>query len=182
MSTITLMKRPDGRLRPNLAEPKTVAEARAYAEAKKMADQANDLLGAMDKVALEQSPKDNTEQDLNSEKNIVVLTGPHFSQDPRDKLEQFSTLYLDATTGKAQSFEREVTGTVYRSFTGSSGSNLNLETQCLYTASPLQLTATSHLQHPSRTGARIDEKVTLREDANGLIVFESTQSDTLNKS
>lgn len=160
MTTTILVKTPDARLRPNLPEPRTVAETKLYIAAQKDAYQANLLLDQVHLQAKKSRAIDNTFKDLNSEKNIIVSSGKAEIND----LNVISSMVLDAQDGKALSYESETSGYISR---GAGSVGKSHHDTMLYHAEP-RLELTSRTRSGSST-----QETTLREDANGLIIFET---------
>lgn len=175
--TSTLIKNSNGRLRPNLTEPRTAQEAAPYAEAKKVSDKANALLDTVSRSAKELQHFDNKADDLNSESGLIVKHGERRKDYSKANVASSAQF---GPNNELQHYTEELEGKFSLLHEGTSYPGLDHKESKTYSNTDgLQLSWQRSFTQPSDPSKSLKEHYELTENSQGIITFTVVESDTL---
>lgn len=179
--SVSLRRGPDGNLRPNMPNPTTPAQAKAFNEAMKTAKEADALLDQFTELADDLKKLDNGEQDFNTDLGVVATSGHFKSSDSRDSLEQSQVLSFDPGSGDVSSVSRSIEGTVFRSTkreTSTSGRNYTFQQTDSYAKGPLlSLQAETTMSIPDDSSRFLKSTASLNETSEGVFTYDVTEME-----
>lgn len=178
---VSLRRGPDGNLRPNMPNPTTPAEAKAFNDAMKTAKTADAILDQFTKQADEFKKLDNGEQDLNTDQGVVATSGRFDSQEARDALELSRVLTFNPSSGEVASLSGTYEGTVYRSTRREAshvGRDYSYRETENYSRGPLLAIECESLMSIPDDSSRFSKGTTrLQETSEGIFTYEVIEEE-----